>query len=467
MKKLFVILATLAAVMSCTKEAFVETNPVKADAELVPMSFTVSCETKAVLNEDLSVSFVPGDRISVFANGTNYEFTTEAGGASAIFSGLAPEADTYYALYPYMEDATIEDGVIKNAKIGSGSAGTGTGSFNSQRAVAVAVTTDKSLNFKHVTALLKLTVPAEVEDLKEVIFFNRENGSGNLAGALTGTFDITPSASGEPVVNVTEPAFQTGLVGPYGSEDAIPAGDYYIPVLPAQLTAKKGIDIKMTFMDNFVGRAFNGHGIKLERAKVYNLGIVKKTDSFIYDSFESGAAISGDDYTGNTNALVVIENPVKTDANNSAYVLKNDMSASTSGTSGYIQVKTAGTNGYTMFPNAVRPNYNRVRILMYLGTNEYYPRARRGSNPAARPAFLNGVAIDDNKETWEAAVKKNDWNVMEWNATQIDAGWTHFQNLQTLEFRPFVKWDGSNVSGFDEVTNNRLIYVDDISFVLK
>ena len=77
------------------------------------------------------------------------------------------------------------------------------------------------------------------------------------------------------------------------------------------------------------------------------------------------------------------------------------------------------------------------------------------------------MAIDDNKETWEAAVKKNDWNVLEWNATQIDAGWTHFQNLQTLEFRPFVKWDGSNVSGFDEVTNNRLIYVDDISFVLK
>jgi len=104
---------------------------------------------------------------------------------------------------------------------------------------------------------------------------------------------------------------------------------------------------------------------------------------------------------------------------------------------------------------------------MYLGTNAYYPRARRGSNPAARPAFLNGIAIDDNKSTWESAVKTDDWNVLEWNISQIDAGWSNMTNMQTVEFRPFVNWDGSNTSGFDENTNNRLIYVDDITFVLK
>lgn len=459
----------VATALSCNKEVSVENAPEKAadGRNLVPMTFTVSCETKAVLNDGHSVSFAANDKISIFANGNNYEFTTEAGGANAVFTGTGEEATTYYALYPYNADATFSAGTIQNVSIGSGSAGTGTGTFNSQRAVAVAISNSTSLTFKHVTALLKVTVPAEVDDLKEIIFFNRDNGAGNTAGALTGTFDITPALADEPTISVTEAKFQTGFVGPNGGENPVPAGDYYIPVLPAQLTAKKGMDLKLTFMDSFVGRAFNGNGIKLERANVYNLGTVKKTAEFVFDSFESGAAISGDDYTGNTNALSVIENPVKTAANNSNYVLKNDMSGSTSGTSGYIQVKTASNNGYIKFPSGVRANYDKIRVKMYLGNNAYYPRARRGSNTANRPAYLNGVALDDNIATWNAAVKTDDWNILEWNISQIDAGWSNMTNMQTVEFRPFVNWDGSNVSGYDEDTNNRLIYVDDITFVLK
>ncbi|MBQ6821018.1 MAG: hypothetical protein IJP39_01205, partial [Bacteroidales bacterium] len=153
-------------------------------------------------------------------------------------------------------------------------------------------------------------------------------------------------------------------------------------------------------------------------------------------------------------------------ANGSNYVMKNDMSESSGSTSGYIQVKTASNNGYTKFPSSVRGNYDKIRIKMYLGTNAYYPRARRGSDAAVRPALLNGVAITD-QASWEAAVKKNDWNILEWNISQLVSGWASLSNMQTIEFRPFVKWDGSNTDGFDETTNNRLIYVDDISFVLK
>ena len=468
MKKTIILIAALAAALSCTKEIQSDIEPGKVEDNTVPMSFSVSCDdnTKAFLNADRTVSFAAGDRISIFAGGNNYEFTTEEGGLNAVFTGSAEVAETYYALYPYSADATIDGGVIRNVTISQSTVGTGTGTFNSQKAVMVAVSTTNSLKFKQVTALLKITVPEDITDLKEVIVFNRDNGSSNTAGAITGTFDVTPALDGAPVINVTDPKFQTGFVGPSGSSSPVPAGDYYLPVLPAQLTAKKGIDLKLTFMDSFVGRAFNGRGLKLERANVYNLGTVKKTTDFVFDGFESGSAISGDDYTGNTNALSVVENPFKTTVNGSNYVLKNDMSGSTGGTSGYIQVKTASDNGYTKFPSAVRSNYDKIRVKMYLGTNAYYPRARRGSDAAVRPALLNGVSFDT-EAAWNAAVKTNDWNVLEWNISQLVSSWTNMSNMQTIEFRPFVNWDGSNVSGFDEITNNRLIYVDDFTFVLK
>ncbi len=468
MKKLFVILATLAAAVSCSKEVSFEVNNDKADRNTVPMSFTVSgIDTKAFLNDDgRSLSFAAGDRISIFAGDNNYEFITEKGGTNAIFTGEAEVAGTYYALYPYSAAAVFEDGAIKHVEVARSSAGTGTGSFNSQRAIMVAATTSNSLVFKHVMSFLKITVPENVTDLKEIVIFNRDNNTSNTAGALTGIFDITPSLNGAPVITVTDPQFQTGFVGPDGSDNPVPAGDYYLPVLPAQLTVKRGIDLKITFMDDFVGRAFDGRERKLESGSVYSLGTLRKTAEFVFDGFESGEEFSSDDYTGNTKALSVVENPVKTAVNNSNYVLMNNMSDSDFGTSGFIQVMTASNNGFIKFPSAVRSNYDKIRVKMYLGTNAYYPRARRGSNTANRPAYLNGVAVDS-EAAWKAAVKTDDWNILEWHISQIDGGWTNMTNMQTVEFRPFVNWDGTNMSGFDEVTNNRLIYVDDITFVLK
>ena len=472
MKKSVIILAILAAALSCTKEASLKEPAEKnKNVNLVEMSFTVSPETKAVLKDGYKVEFAAGDKISIFANGTNYQFTTAEGGANAVFTGTGEEADTYYALYPYTEGATISGGTIQNVSIDTGSAGTGTGTFNSKRAVAVAISNSTSLVFKQVTALLKLTVPAEVTDLKEVVIFNRDNSSSDKA--ISGTFSVTPVDGGAPTYEVTTGGFQIGFVGPNGSSTPVPAGDYYIPVLPAQLTAKKGLDLKLTFFNNIDGasgkdgRAFNGTGLKLERGKVYNLGVVKKTAEYVYENFESGTIAVPDNYAGNTNALSVIDNPVSTAINGSAKVLKNDMSDSSSSTSGYMDIKT-GTDayGYLKFPSSVRDKYDKIRMKIYLGTNAYYPRLRRGSNTAALPAKLNGAAITD-EASWSAAVKTDDWNIFEWNAKQIDGSWTHLQNMATLQFRPFVDWNGNNTSGYDENTNNRLIYIDDITFVLK
>lgn len=471
MKKIFFAFAILALAASCAKEAAAPDNGGKnGNKELVEMSFTVSSElVKAGLNSDRSVSFKKDDAISIFANGTNYKFTATEAGADVTFTGSAEEASVYYALYPYTSGATIDGSTIKGASIQSGSQGTGTGGFNSKQVVLVASTTGTHLYFRQVCALLKITVPADVTDLKEIVGFNRDNGSSNLAGAISGTFDIALGDNDEPTVTVTTPKFQIGIVGPSGSSSPIPAGDYYIPVLPAQLTVKKGIDLKLTYMDSFVSRAFNGNGLKLQSGKVYDMGTVKKTDIFVENSFETGNisyfVTDNKDANGNK-AISIVENPYKTSINPSDHVLCDNMYTKTGGTSGYFEIQTGNDAGYIRFPSSVRGFYGTLRIKMYLGTNAYYPRIKRGSNNPALPKYLNGVEVTS-QGVWNTNVKTNDWNILEYTPDMIDSGWTDFTNIASYQIRPFVNYDGSNTSGFDEQTNNRLIWIDDITFVLK
>ncbi|MBO4446627.1 MAG: hypothetical protein J5764_00705 [Bacteroidales bacterium] len=466
MKKIFVMMVSLTAVLSCTKNISIETPHNENSPELVHMTFTVSCEdTKTTLNSDRSVSFASGDKIAIFSNGTRYEFSAESAGHEVAFTGDIEPSGTYYAVYPYSatsNTSTVSEGTITGISVSSGSQGTGIGKFNSKQAVMVAVTNTDHLTFKHVMAFLRVTVPEGITDLKEIVVFNRDNDSSNTAGAITGTFNVTPSADDAPSIEVTTANFQAGLVGPSGSSNPMPAGDYYIPVLPAQLTAKKGIDLKLTFMDSFIGRAFNGNGIKLNRCQVYYLGTVTKTTEYIYNNFEQ-QVITG--FSGNTNALSVVANPFKTASNSSDYVLKDDMSGSTSSTSGYIQIETGTDYGYTKFPSNVRSNYDKIRIKIYLGSNAYYPRLKRGSNTAARPYKINDVLLNGDQGIWEANVKTDDWNVLEYRASDIDGGWTNFTNLLAFQIRAFVNWGDGN-TGRDD-THSRIVYVDDITFVLK
>lgn len=466
MKKIIISIAAVAAMFcSCSKETAAPSNESVARPELVQMSFTVSSEfTKTVLNDDRSVSFKADESIAVFAEGdsTPYQFTTTEGGTSAVFTGSAPSAGKYYAAFPYSSTLKLNGSTIEGFSLGTGSDGTGTGTYNSKKAIAVAVNDGDVLKFKQVCALLKVTVPASVTDLKEVVAFNRDSGTSNTAGALTGSFNVAVASDGTPSVTVTEAKFQTGFVGPSGSEVAVPAGDYYIPVLPAKLTSGKGIDLKINFMDSFIGRAFNGTGLKLESGKVYSLGSISKTDSFVYDSFESNTLSS--DYKGNDGALKVIANPHVTTSNGSSYVLSNNMSSSTFGTSGYVQYSLTSDAAKVKYSYSVRSFYSKVRIKIWLGTNAYYPRMLyNGGGTAMLPAKLNGVAVNSQAE-FDANVKTDDWNVFEWNASQFSV--SSWSSLNTVQIRCFVDYSNGTKSGYDETTNNRTVYMDDLTFVI-
>lgn len=465
MKKYFILLATLAAtVLSCTKEP--AANPVDNQIEnrnLVHMTFSVGCEKlKATLNDDRSVSFAANDRIAVFANGNKYEFTTTAGGANAVFEGNAEDAATYYAVYPYeaAESASISEGVISGLTISKSSTGTAPGTFNSKKAVAVAVSTSKSLVFKQVTALLKFTVPASVTDLKEIVIFNR---ASELNGSLAGTFSVTPNADAAPTVVVTTAEgnpHQNGISS--GSGTLFAPGDYYVPVLPATLS--RGLELKIQFGADgtITRRALNGMETTLESGRVYNMGTVGKATRYVYDSFESNTL--GDEYQGNRSYFSVAENPLKNGGNNSEYVLKVDMHNATWATGGNIQVDAFDVKKMN---SAFCQNFTKLSVKVYYAESDagYYPAFafnKSGGAQKQHPARVNGTAVSD-ESSWASAFIVNDWNVLEWDSTQFNGAPTSFSGLSSFILSPFVDWSSSSIKP-DGVTYHHTAYVDDIVF---
>lgn len=450
MKKTLIILAAIALFASCTKDEF---KGASNDKNLVEMTFTASAEglTKTVLNADRSVSFNAGDAISIFANGTNYKFTTAEGGANAVFTGTAEVASTYYALCPYQEAATIEGGVIKNVTVNKGSTPCNKGSFDPEKEISVAVTTGGSLNFKTICALLKFTVPEDITDFQQLVVFTRNNEP------ITGIVSVTPSATGDPSFTVTTTYTQTGAY----YKDGFKPGTYYIPILP--FAANKGYDVSMTFCDSYNTRGWNGNPMNIERGKVYNIGTIAKTDTFTYDTFDVTTTIqtyAGTvEYSGNSGAVAIGNNPFKTTSNNSAKVLKDDMSASTSATSGMVNMNLAAVK----FPTSVRDKFTKVRMKIYLGANEYYPRILfNKSGTAYLPTTINGEGFTTEQD-WKNIIRTDDWNEFEWTAATF--GKTNLQTLTGLQIRLFVDFSNTNKSGFDATKNNRKVYIDDIQFV--
>lgn len=459
-KSIYLFSLAVIVVAACSKEIVPSKSSSGGDKNLVELTFTANAEdliARSALNPDRSVSFSAGDKISVFCNGTNYQFTTTEGGATATFTGTGEVASKYYALYPYTSSATIDGaGVISSLSITTGTPNTPTGSFASQKAFAVAVTTGSSFVFKNVCALLKFTVPAEVTDLKQVIVFAC-NQSGN-SDAITGSFTIDTKDGGVPVVSITSASYQTGFAGPDGTGSAIPAGDYYMPVLPASLT--KGINVKCNYLDSYVSRGFNGSVIALEAGKVYDLGSVKKTHEFVYASFESNS-ISDDirDGDGNLAKISVVANSFNSAENSSSYILKDDHSSTSGATSGLIKVDMSSALGKVKFPYAVRDKFNKVQVKVYIGSNAYVPRFDWNYSNAVRPSRINGVAVDS-QSTWETEVRTDDWNVLEWDASAFSK--TNFSSLDKFGLRMFVDYGGTNLA--KSATSDHIAYVDDIKF---
>lgn len=202
---------------------------IKDKSVLVQKTFVAyaGADTKTSLDSDLKVLWSNGDMISVFDGTNNTSFITKDDKvASATFTGYTnQESATYYALYPYDSKATFADGTIttelplvqKAVK----------GGFDEEVAIMVAKTTDDNLSFKNVNALLKVTIPESLTNVRAIAFTTsncRLTGKFDIAIAEDGSFTVTPDQEKDQVAH--RDVYLTK------GNTALEPGDYYLVVMP-------------------------------------------------------------------------------------------------------------------------------------------------------------------------------------------------------------------------------------------
>ena len=177
------------------------------------MKFTVTPEEVSGI-EGYDSNFADGDAINIFDSRLSNRFEY----ASGNFSGSAMPSAAYYALYPYDEDAVLENGVIRTEipAVQDGKLGDLT---------AVGYSDGREIAMKNVSGILKFTLD---EDNVTKVTITAADGQ-TLAGAV----DIAWNG-GTPAVTAAEGASSSVAVG--DGTAVLEKGVYYVNVLPADLS---------------------------------------------------------------------------------------------------------------------------------------------------------------------------------------------------------------------------------------
>lgn len=218
-KNMIVAAAVLASAVACT-----ETEDHSADG-IARMSFSVSTEqTKTVLDGANKTLWTGEEKLSVFDGESNNMFTAElsAPASTAQFTGEAKAADIYYALYPYSSAAKLEGTAVSTEIPASQTAVKG--SFDPSAALLFGTADGSSITLHNVTAMLKLTVPANVTSIEV------EGGGTAIAGSVSidvESAEVSGAAASKVVLS---------------GNGALEAGTYYIAVAPAMVS---GLSVKL------------------------------------------------------------------------------------------------------------------------------------------------------------------------------------------------------------------------------
>lgn len=161
----------------------------------------------------------------------------------------------------------------------------------------------------------------------------------------------------------------------------------------------------------------------------------------LFDDFEAETIGPWFNLNENQPGIHLVENPDKTGINDSAQCLCDEVNGS-GGTSGYFTMKAAQMLSQAGFDVS---EYSGIRFMVHLNGNKYYPRIDYGGTkyPSVTPPKFQG-----------------EWEVLEY---RLPEG-TFFDNTKNITFRMMYNEAGSNVSGRDDATNNRKVYIDNIEF---
>ena len=249
------MLAVAAAAMACNQAEIENPSPLKAN------QFMASApSTKVSMNADYSLYWEAGDQVSVFApDGSNNLFTSEAetGAKSTILNGpdafVVDLSQTYYAIYPYSADNSIENGVITTTIPTVQTPVKGAFPVN----FGVAVSNRHNLSFMNVCGLFGFEITQE--DIVSVTI--KSKGAQEY---LTGKVAVDCATASYTVVDgLTEVTLVT--------KDKFAVGTYYVAVLPQTFS---GMTVTMYKADGSVASVTNTAGFTLDRSHRLETGVV-------------------------------------------------------------------------------------------------------------------------------------------------------------------------------------------------
>ncbi len=266
-KNLFTMLALAVLSCSCAKNIndtgtsdtqLTDRNPTRKT-----FSASVCAPTKTAFDTELNILWSTSDKIGVYAQGETVPQEFQAGsvsgdGLKAEFTGLAADAEEYFAIYPYnaefslsssSEEATVTLPSVQSAVEGG---------FDPDAPVAVSRTATSNLYFRNAVAFLKLTAGSD--------------GITSVKLTAKGSSDVL---SGGVVLDVKSEIPSVKSAGTSGasvtlSGTLIKGGDYYIVIWPG--TFASGFDLEVTNSDGLKLEYSNGSALEALRNECINLG---------------------------------------------------------------------------------------------------------------------------------------------------------------------------------------------------
>lgn len=285
----WLLVAAILTLVSCSSE----NGEIVADNETNKlMTFTATQEgdavnTKTALYSDgKTIQWEEGDKISIFDGKGNqaFELKTGAGTNSATFEGTASEAETYTAIYPYQQNATLSDGNVTNVTLPATQKAI-EGGFDPTAALMIAQSINTSLQFKNVVGYVK--VKPNFACSKIVL------RSGSASEYLAGTGTLTYNSNVPTLDFTTSKSHSITLEGNIKSEKT-----YYIAVPTTQLTAGWTISFTTSDRSNVYTRK-SIKDITFTRNKVINLGDFKTEGKYWCDKERGIVEENQEVYMGN------------------------------------------------------------------------------------------------------------------------------------------------------------------------
>jgi hypothetical protein len=131
----------------------------------------------------------------------------------------------------------------------------------------------------------------------------------------------------------------------------------------------------------------------------------------------------------------------------------SDMGKADWNTSGAITLK----NYDTWFPEAGRNKFKTMKMKVWMGTNEYVPVVSINGTKKL-PSRINGAA--------GGTLLADEWNVVEYDSSLW--GKNDYGSVSAIELRPLSSSKDTNApADIDPVTNNKIVYYDDIEFLYQ